>query len=105
MREDWNGAGGFSGTSLNTYDVERKRWHQTWVDSSGALLLLDGALTGGRMVLAGESLTGDSPPKTSRQRISWTPLPDGRVRQLWEASTDDGKTWSVVFDGFYSRRK
>jgi hypothetical protein len=25
------------------------------------------------------------------------------VRQLWETSTDDGKTWTVAFDGIYRR--
>jgi hypothetical protein len=25
------------------------------------------------------------------------------VRQLWESSTDGGRTWNVVFDGWYSR--
>jgi hypothetical protein len=38
------------------------------------------------------------------QRITWTPLPDGRVRQHWESTTDGGRTWSTVFDGYYTRR-
>ena len=40
----------------------------------------------------------------SVQRITWTPLDDGRVRQHWEATTDGGKAWSTVFDGYYARR-
>lgn len=28
-----------------------------------------------------------------------------KVRQLWETSTDDGKTWTVAFDGTYVRKK
>jgi len=35
----------------------------------------------------------------------WMPLQDGRVRQHWEATTDGGKTWTTVFDGYYSRRE
>jgi hypothetical protein len=105
LLENWNGATGFSGTSLNIYDADRGKWHQTWVDSGGGLLLLDGGLVDGRMVLGGESLTSDVPPKAARQRITWSPLPDGRVRQLWESSTDGGKTWDVVFDGIYSKRR
>ena len=34
----------------------------------------------------------------------WQPLPDGRVRQLWESSKDGGETWTVAFDGYYARR-
>jgi len=42
---------------------------------------------------------------TSLSRITWTPNADGRVRQFWEASRDEGKTWMVVFDGTYVRMK
>ena len=33
-----------------------------------------------------------------------TPLPDGRVRQHFVESADEGKTWTEWFDGYYSRR-
>ena len=36
------------------------------------------------------------------QRITWTPLEGGVVRQLWETSKDGGRTWAVVFDGRYA---
>ena len=103
LEENWTGTSGHSGTSLNVYDSERKRWHQTWVDSSGGVLQLDGGIVGGAMVLRGETMS-DTPPKTTLQRITWTPQRDGRVRQLWETSSDGGKTWDVVFDGMYSKR-
>jgi len=38
------------------------------------------------------------------ERISWTPQAGGRVRQLWESSADDGRTWQVVFDGMYAKK-
>ena len=103
LQENWTGAGGVSGTSLNAYDAEKKRWHQTWVDSSGGVLQLDGGIVGGAMVLVGESVTADTPPATVRQRVTWTKLPDDRVRQLWERSGDAGATWTTVFDGTYSK--
>ena len=34
----------------------------------------------------------------------WTALPDGRVRQFFEISTDDGATWVTWFDGYYTRK-
>ena len=37
-------------------------------------------------------------------RITWTPLEDGRVRQRWQASGDGGETWTEVFDGYYQRK-
>jgi hypothetical protein len=102
--ENWIGEGGFTGSSLNVYDAERKRWHQTWVDVTGGLLQLDGELIDGRMVLTGKSAP-DAQGIVALQRITWTPLPDGRVRQHWEASTDSGKTWTTAFDGYYTKVK
>ena len=38
-------------------------------------------------------------------RGEWTKLPDGRVRQHFTESSDDGKTWTEWFDGYYSGSK
>ena len=104
LQENWQGAGagGISGTSFNIYDRAAQRWHQTWVDAGGTLLQLDGGLVDGVMVLGG---TRPAPNGigTAQHRISWTPNEDGSVRQLWEASQDNGSTWQVIFDGLYQR--
>ena len=101
--EDWRGNGGYTGSSLTLYDRDAKRWHQTWVDNTGGLLQLDGGWKDDRMVLSGQDAPAPGTPPTL-QRISWQPLPDGRVRQLWEVSKDAGRTWTTAFDGTYSRR-
>jgi hypothetical protein len=98
LREEYTTPLGYAGTSLNFYDAGRGVWHQTWIDNQGGALYLDGRLEGGSMVLA----TTADPQNV--QRITWTPLEDGRVRQHWEATTDGGKAWSTVFDGYYARR-
>ena len=97
LLENWSGRGGFTGKSLNIYDRDDKRWHQTWVDSSGGLLMIAGSLVDKRMVLSSEA-------GSTWQRITWTPNEDGSVRQFWESSVDAGKTWTVAFDGKYVRR-
>ena len=91
-------SGGFSGSSLNGFDSERGRWHQCWMDSSGLVLDLYGGLVDGEMVMSAESESGRS------ERISWTPLADGSIRQHWQQSSDQGVTWLTVFDGMYRRR-
>ena len=103
--ERWRGGGGFSGTSLNSWDGAAKQWRQHWIDSQGGLLRLAGRLDGQRMVLEGAEPHPDKPGITRAQRIAWTPLPDGAVRQLWEQSDDQGVSWTVVFDGRYVRAK
>ena len=104
LQENWQGAGagGISGTSFNIYDQATGHWHQTWVDSSGTLLQLDGGPVDGVMVLSGQRPARDGGGMV-QHRISWTPNPDGSVRQLWEASKDNGDTWAVLFDGLYTR--
>lgn len=103
LLEQWQGRGGFSGTSLNRHDTTDGRWHQLWVDSSGGTLTLSGGLQGGSMVLTGESADPARPGQWRRERIAWTPKPDGSVQQRWEQSPDGGSTWAVVFDGRYVR--
>ncbi|MGZ5433653.1 MAG: hypothetical protein ACXWH7_12060 [Thermoanaerobaculia bacterium] len=89
LEERWRGASGLNGASLNIYDAATKKWHQTWVDSSGTLLLIDGGIVDGSMRMG-----------NATNRITWSRLDGGRVRQVWEQTTD-GKTWTVVFDGTY----
>jgi hypothetical protein len=101
LEENWASAGGGNiGTSYNIYDRGRKVWHQTWVDGSGLLLTIEGGIRDGSMVLEGLS---QGPKGEARQRITWTPLPDGRVRQLWETAPAGGD-FKTAFEGFYARR-
>jgi hypothetical protein len=101
LHESWRGASGSRGNSYNIYDASRKQWHQTWVNDRGELLQLDGGLQDGRMVLAGETI--DTAGKRIEHRITWSQVGKERVRQLWESSSDGGRTWSVTFDGLYVR--
>lgn len=57
------------------------------------------------MRLEGRAPDDSEPHRLVIYRIRWTPLPDGRVRQLWASSADKGRTWSVAFDGTYRRRR
>ncbi len=99
LLENWRGAGGGRGVSINTYDTERSKWTQRWV-GSGATLWLEGGLQQGEMVLTGTELR-TTPRGKVLDRITWTPLPDGRVRQSWDISADRGATWMHAFIGFY----
>jgi hypothetical protein len=99
LQEHWRGASGTAGTSFNIYDAAAKHWHQTWVDGGGGLLLLDGAMHDGKMILSGTMPGRDGKPVMNR--IVYTPNADGSVRQVWTASRDGGRTWTTSFDGTY----
>jgi hypothetical protein len=101
LHEHYTTDRGFAGESLDSYDSGRKVWHQTWVDNSGTVLLLDGGLRDGKMVLEGQ--TTDADGKVTQHRITWTPNADGTVRQFWESTDDQGQR-STVFDGTYKRK-
>jgi hypothetical protein len=102
VHERYSTGKGFSGESLNSYDAARGVWHQTWVDNTGTLLLIEGGVRDGRMVMEGPGAGPDGKPAT--QRITWTPNADGTLRQVWESRGANG-VWSVVFDGTYTRSK
>ncbi len=104
LLEHWRGNGGFTGTSLNHWDPASGQWHQHWVDNQGGTLRLAGTRVGASMVLVGTQAPSTTPGATQLQRITWTPLPDGAVRQWWQTSDDDGTHWSTAFDGRYVRR-
>ncbi|HEX4858698.1 MAG TPA: hypothetical protein VFV17_06735 [Usitatibacteraceae bacterium] len=102
LHEQWAGKGGFSGESFNAWDASRGRWHQTWVDASGGVLLLDGVFANSSMTLSDRDVTGKKDANLVNE-IAWTPNADGSVRQHWRVSKDGGKSWTTSFDGKYVR--
>ena len=52
------------------------------------------------MVLSGES---KGTKGTVINRITWAQLPDGKVKQQWETSTDNGTSWKTSFVGTYEK--
>ncbi len=94
-------AAGYVGRSINSYDPSDGQWHQHWVDHTGLTLLLDGKYRNGSMQLQGTRplLTGGS----IIDRIQWSRLPGGIVKQFWEQSTDGGQSFALWFDGRYAR--
>jgi len=92
IEEQWTGAGGGSGRSLNTYDASDHKWHQFWVGAGGSVLQLAGGFADNVMTLENPS-----------NRIRFTHNADGTVRQTWDISADGGKTWKTTFDGKYVR--
>lgn len=99
--ERWQSTAGGTGLSMNYYDPQARRWVQHWV-GGGSILTMSGGLQGKEMILEGP-LQYVAERRVTRLRGIWTPLPDGRVRQHFLESTDDGKTWTEWFDGYYRR--
>lgn len=101
IQEQWKAAGGTTGMSINYYEPASRKWHQDWVGGDGTILHLQGELSGNAMVLTGESKTAKG---VSLNRITWTPLEGGKVKQEWAASSDNGREWKVSFVGIYEHQ-
>ena len=88
--------------SMNFFEPADGTWNQIFVDNTGAPSSwppLKGTLADGKMVLS--SPRGVSP----QTRWTWSKTDDGRVRQMAEQLGDEGRTWTVVWDSYYSKMK
>jgi len=100
--ENWTNLAGGTGMSVNYVDKITGEWVQVWNSEGGSQINIRGGMTDDGMLLAG-TLHAVGTETTIPFRALWTPLPDGRVRQFFEQSTDDGETWTTWFEGFYTR--
>ncbi len=101
IREQWTAASGKGGMSINYYDPAGKKWHQDWVGGDGTILHLRGGMKDGVMVLSDEPASGQG---ALVNRISFTAMPDGKVKQEWSTSKDGGQTWQTSFLGIYEKQ-
>jgi len=100
--ENWESVSGTTGKSFNFYDAGEDHWRQIWVDDTGGVLEFTGQVRDGVMYYTAETHDPQSGAVTLH-KLTFSPHSDGSVRQFWEQSTDDGKSWSVAFDGRYVR--
>lgn len=98
--ENWNTPVS-AGKSFSLFDAKIGKWRQTWVDGSGNITNFFGGLEGGKMVLTAEVENNGT---KGLQRMTFTKLEDGSVRQHGEGSTDNGKTWTTSYDFKYVRK-
>lgn len=107
ITEQWRAADGGTGQSLLYVDTASRRWRQVWV--TGRALAPGGVkekrlverTSGGGLRFQGQ--VRDRAGNSWLDRTTLTPLPDGRVRQHIETSTDDGMNWRTTFDAVYRR--
>ena len=95
LREDYRDTEGHMGQSFTVYDAPRRNWHQSWVTNRGQLLLLDGGMREGAIVLNAMERTVEG---SDRQiQGTWRAVTGG-VRETAVRSTDGGSTWTPWFD-------
>jgi hypothetical protein len=103
IHESWeSSAGQFKGESWNVYNRETNRWEQTWVDITGARLVItarcnDDSVEG--LMFEGENVRPGADPQLTRMHVR--PVEGGRVLQTGYTSDDDGKTWEQKYEFMY----
>jgi tetratricopeptide (TPR) repeat protein len=100
--ENWTGTGSMTGKSFSFFDRATARWQQKWVDDKGGVMDYVGEYKENAMrFMATTTVKGQK----ALQRMTLFNLSPSQMRQLGEQSTDDGKTWSVMYDLTYNRRQ
>ncbi len=102
LLENWRSASGGTGMSINYLDKSTDEWVQIWNAAGGSQINIRGGLTDDGMLLVGQ-IHYVSNGTTAPFRGLWTLLEDGRVRQFFEQSNDQGKSWQPWFEGFYTK--
>jgi hypothetical protein len=100
LLERWHGRT-VQGVGYSGYDDTRKQWVQTFFQNDGTVLIFRGNMTKDGILIAG--IDYPKPGITEENRVLFRPLSNG-FEEYWTASTDSGRTWHVVFDGFFRRR-
>lgn len=94
LRGHWRGAIAGSGEATTWYDRHSGLWHRVFVNDDGHSLRLSGRVEGTRLVLTGRNAFFDG--RIGLHRMTWEPLADGSIRQRWELSMDEGRTWETL---------
>jgi hypothetical protein len=100
--ESWDGGKGHSGKNMFAYSSDDKSWHGMFADNQGRVHVFEGKVALGSAEFTGPSLGPDGQRVLNRVRVVL--LAGNKVEQSWEKSGDNGATWTMEFQGKYSRK-
>ena len=97
---------GFSGQSINYYDPIDKKWRQNWVGNSGSNVTKFIEIDSKEGMI--QFLDNDNRAANGQKiiiRMTFSYLDEFKaVRQFIETSADQGKNWTISFDGLYVKK-
>ena len=102
--ERWNGGRGHTGENVLAYSSDDQSWHGFFADNEGRVhVFLHGKASPGSVEF---SAPGHGPKGESiLNRVTISRINADQVEQLWQKSSDDGKTWTTAFRGQYTRKQ
>jgi hypothetical protein len=102
VTESWDGGKGHSGENFFAYSADDKKWHGMFADNEGRVHVFEGQVTAGAANFTGTSRGDDGATVLNRIKVARKTATE--CEQSWEKSTDNGVTWTMVFQGEYARR-
>ena len=104
LQENWTDGMGREGKSINFFEAARKTWRQVWVaDGNSVLDYTGGEYKDKAMTFTGQTLTPNG--DVVLQKLIFRNVAPDTVHQIFEQSTDKGRTWTPTWTGIYVRRK
>lgn len=101
--ERWQG-GDETGVNLFGYSADDGGWHGLFANNQGKIhAFLNGTVASGVAVFTGPNRGPDG--STVQNRITVRRIDANHVEQSWEKSSDDGKTWTMLFRLGYTRKQ
>ena len=100
--ENWDGGRDHSGQNLFGYSADDNTWYGMFADNEGRVhVFTSGKVSAGAAEFEGTSRGPNG--ETVLNRVKIMRQDPNRVEQIWQKSTDNGKTWNIVFRSEYSR--
>lgn len=100
--ESWDGGKGHRGKNLFAHRSDDDHWYGMFADNQGRVHVFEGKVAPGSAEFTGPSRGRNGQMVLNRIRV--VRLGANQVDQSWEKSTDSGVTWTMEFDGAYSRK-
>jgi hypothetical protein len=104
LKEEWHGAQGGGGFSVNYYNSVKDEWRQVWIANGYSIDYSGGLNEDGAMLLEGFIFNYRQDAATPF-RGKWTPQADGSVIQHFDIFDEASSTWNVWFEGLYVKRE
>ena len=101
--ESWVGGKGHTGENIFAYSFDDKSWRGMFADNEGRVHVFEGKVAQTSAEFTGASRGPNGEAVLNRVKI--VRLSDNNVKQTWEKSRDNGVTWSMEFQGDYTRKQ